>query len=159
MSRPVEISLGLFAAFLGFIGLGFAVFGPATYSYGTNWLTAGSVSLWDQGIGTTNVLIFLAVMIVAALSIGVGAYLRGAGGGYDALGLLWVGFILLLAGAVITLPGSTTAVVPSALHTSTPDSAGIGVYLLPAAFVAFIAAIIGAAAHFEPYRTMLMRPH
>jgi hypothetical protein len=159
MSRHVEISLGLFAAVLGLIGLAFAVFDPATFSYGTNWLTTGSVSPWDEGIDTTNVLIFLAVMIVAALGTGVGAYLRSEGEGSSALGLLWVGCNLLLVGAAITLPGSTTAVVPSVLHTTTPDSVGIGVYLLPAALVAFIAAIVGTAGHFEPHERMLMRPH
>jgi hypothetical protein len=159
MSRRVELSIGLFAAVLGLIGLGLAVFGPATYSYGTNWLTAGPASLWDQGIDTTNVLIFLAAMILGALGIGVGAYLRSEGGGTDALALLWAGFIVLVVGAAITLSGSTAAVVPSELHTSTPDSVGIGVYLLPAALVAFVAAIIGTAAHFEPRKTAAMRPH
>lgn len=158
MSRGVEISIGLFAAALGLIGLGFAVFGPATYSYGTDWLSAGSVSLWDEGIGTANVLVFLAAMVAGALASGAGAYLRGEGGGDGALALLWVGCLALAVGAAITLPGSTTAVVPSALHTDTPDSMGIGLYLLPAALAALVAAIIGTAAHFEPHKAAVPRP-
>jgi hypothetical protein len=159
MSRRLELSIGLFAVALGLIGLGLAVFGPATYSYGTNWLTSGTVSLWDQGIDTAGVLIFLAAMILGVAGVGVGTYLRSEGEGSTALMLLWGGFVLLLIGAVITLPGSTTAIVPSALHTDTPDSVGIGVYLLPAVLAAFVTAVIGAAAHFEPRKTAALRPH
>ena len=150
MPGRFESSIGVVAAALSFIGLGCAVFGPATYSYGTNRLAAGTVSLWAQGIGTAPVLIYLAMMAVAALGIGVGAYLRSQGGGTGVLTMLWTSALALLAGGLLTLPGSTTAIVPSALHTATPDSVGIGIYLLLPALVAVAEALGLTAIHPAP---------
>ena len=52
MFKHVEGILGLVATVLGLIGLRFAVFGPTTFSYDVDSLTAVSVSLWNQGIDT-----------------------------------------------------------------------------------------------------------
>jgi hypothetical protein len=158
MSHRIDIIIGLVNTALGVAGLGLAVFGPATYSYGTNWLTAASTSLWDQGLDTA-VVIYLAVMLLAALAVSAGAYLRSYRSGIEGAALLWVSTIVLLVGAAITIPGSTTAIVPSDLHTDTPDSVGIGIYFVPAALVALVAAIVTMAVHHTPGRPMAMRPH
>jgi len=101
--------LGGLASVLGLVGIGCAVFGPATYSYGTNWLRAGPSSLWDQGLTTTSVLLYLGVMIVAALGIGAGVSLRSQRGGPATLIVLWTGTVVFLGGGLLTLPGNTTA--------------------------------------------------
>jgi len=108
MPGRFESSIGVVAAALSFIGLGCAVFGPATYSYGTNRLAAGTLTV------------------------------------------LWTSALALLAGGLLTLPGSTTAIVPSALHTATPDSVGIGIYLLLPALVAVAEALGLTAIHPAP---------
>ena len=158
MSDRFEASIGMVAAALGFGGLGCSVFGPATYSYGTNRLTAGTISLWAQGIGTTPVLLYLAVMAAAALGMGIGAYLHSRGAGTGTLTVLWTSALVLLGGALLTLPGSATAVVPSALHTGTPDSVGIGIYLVLPAVVALVAAGLGTVAPHAPRRPLALRP-
>jgi len=144
--------LGGLASVLGLVGIGCAVFGPATYSYGTNWLRAGPSSLWDQGLTTTSVLLYLAVMIVAALGIGAGVSLRSQRDGPGALIVLWTGTVVLLGGGLLTLPGNTTAIVPGALHTHTLDSVGMGVYLLGPALVALAAAVLVTVVHRAPQR-------
>jgi hypothetical protein len=158
MPRSFEIALGAVASVIASIGLGFVIFGPATFSYGPNRMSAASTSIWDQGI-TTNVLNFLTAMILAAVGIGIGTYLRTGGGQGTAVALLWTSFAVLLIGALVTLPGDTTAVVPSALHTSVADSLGVGVYLLPGAFTAFVAALIETVAHHRPGRPMTTMSH
>lgn len=158
MSRRIEIALGLVVTFAAAVGIGFAVFGPATLSYGTDWLTAASVSIWGHGI-TTNVAIYLAAMMLAALAVAVGAYLRSAEHSFSALILLWGGFAALLVGMALTLPGNTTGVVPSALHTDTPDSVGIGIYLVPAVFLAFATAFIETMAHHRPGKPATLTSH
>lgn len=158
MFHRIEIVIGLIASALGAIGIGFAVFGPATFSYGTNWLSAASTSLWEQGLDFTTG-VYLGVMLLAALAVPVGAYLRSYRSESEGAAVLWVSTMVLLVGAAITLPGSTTAVVPSALHTDTADSVGIGIYFVPAILMAFVTAIVGMAVHHTPGRPIAMRPH
>lgn len=162
MFRRIEVGLGIFAGALGLIGLGFAVFGPSTYSYGTNWLTAATVSLAANGIGTTSVVVFLAVMTAASLAVALGTYLHSRGNVASGLTLVWTGTLALAVGATMTLPGSTAAVVPSALHTDIADSVGIGIYLIPAAFASLAAAFtstVGADQTQTPQRPVTLTPH
>jgi len=159
MSRRFEIGLGLVAGLVALIGLGFAVFGPVTYSYpppGAH-ITAASTSLWAYGLDT-KVVLFLAAMLIATLSAAAGAYLRGRGEGAPALTLLWGAFVLLLVGAVATLPGSSNAVTPAALLTDTGDSLGIGIYLTPAVGMAFLNALLCTAAGRMPARQTAPTP-
>lgn len=150
MSRRIDVALAALASAIGLIGLGFAIFGPATISYGTNWLEAGSRSLWDAGIGSAGVLLYLALMALAAVGVGIGTYLRARGGGALALTLMWSSALVLLVGAFMTLPGQNAAVVPTELHTDTPDSVGIGIYLIPAAGFALLTALVETISRHVP---------
>ncbi len=158
MSRRGDVTIGVLAMALGLIGLAAAVFGPATYSYGVNWLSAGSRSLWDVGLGTGSVPLYLAVMAAAALGVGLGMMLHGSGRGAAALVLLWASALVFAGGAFLTLPGMDTAVVPSALHTHTPDSVGIGGYLVLPALVALAAAFIATATRPAPHQPPALSP-
>lgn len=151
MSHRTEVAIGAVVAALGLVGAGLAIFAPAVYTYGTNWLAAGSLSLWDAGI-TTNVGIFLAVMAAASIGIAVGAYLRSRELVDPGLALLWASAVVLFGGALLTLPGSTTAVVPNILHADTPDSVGIGVYLILPALAAIVCTFMETFAHAAPRR-------
>lgn len=162
MFRRMEVGLGIFAGALGLIGLGFAVLGPSAFSYGTNWITAASLSLADKGLDTTSVVVFLAIMTAASLAVALGPYLHSHGNVASGLTAVWAGTLALTVGAMMTLPGSTAAVVPSVLHTDTPDSVGIGIYLIPATIVALAAAVtctIGADQTQTPQRPITLTPH
>jgi hypothetical protein len=158
MSYRFRLIIAMIASAFGVAGLGAAIFGPAVYSYGTNWLTAGSVSLWTQGLNANSV-VFLTVMLVAVYGISTGAYLRGNGDGTGPLIVLWVSVIVLMCGAAITLPGSTTAVVPSKLHSNGADSVGIGIYLVVPALAAFIAATVSTVSNRRIGRPIAVRSH
>lgn len=158
MSRTSAFTLGLITAVLAAIGLGFAVFGPATYSYGTNWIDAGSRSLWDAGIGSIGVLLFLAIVVLGVAGLLSGAYLRSRSGNAAALTLLWGSAIVLLVMAMLTFPGRNPVFVPSELHTDSADSCSVGVYLTPAVAMAFLTALIETVIHAEPSGTGRQRP-
>ncbi|HLJ67910.1 MAG TPA: hypothetical protein VKX16_11175 [Chloroflexota bacterium] len=158
MSHRIEIVMGLVTSALGVIGIAFAIFGPATFSYGTDWMTAASSSLWDHGLDTPTVF-YLGVMLLASLAVSAGAYLRSNGALTEGATILWFSAAALLVGAVITLPGSTTAFVPTALHTNTADSVGIGIYFTPAVLMAFVTAAVSMTVHHTPGTPIALRPH
>ncbi|HET9017313.1 MAG TPA: hypothetical protein VFN57_17040 [Thermomicrobiaceae bacterium] len=153
MSRRVEVGIGLVTGLVALLGLGFVVFGPVTFSYPPpdGAVTAASTSLWNYGLDTAS-LLFLAAMLIATLAAAGGAYLRSRGEGAPALTLMWGGFLLLLAGCVTTLPGSSNPVTPAALATGIPDSLGVGIYLAPAVCLACLNAVLGTAARPLPVR-------
>lgn len=141
--RWSEMVLGLLATAAGLIGLGCAVFGPTVFSYPAGGpVTPGPTSLWTHGIGTPPILIFLAAMIVAALGVSAGTYVQSQGEREPGLVLTCVSAFAVFVGAVLTLPGTATLVVPRALAAPTPYSVGIGIYLAPAAIVAVVAALV-----------------
>ena len=75
------------------------------------------------------------------------------------LTLLWVSALALCVGSLLTLPGWDTAVVPSQLHTDSPDSVGIGIYLIVPALLALATAVTDTLFHVAPHRPITLRPH
>ena len=158
MTRRIEFIVSLVTPLFVAIGFAFAIFGPATYSYGTNWIDAASQSLWDVGTTSPGLLLFFAVMALGAAGIVVGTYLRTRGDGAAALTVLWGSAVILLVGTMMTLPGQNAVFVPHELHTTTPDSVNLGVYFIPAVGVAFLTALIESVIHHQPTRTGRQRP-
>jgi hypothetical protein len=158
MNQRAEVSTGIVVSVLSLFAIGLAIFAPAVYTYGTNWMEAGSTSLLDAGI-TAGVAVYLLIMVVAAVGIGVGAYLRSRHLSLPGMSLLWGSAVVLFAGALLTLPGNDTPVVPSVLHTGSPDSAGIGVYLVLPGLAALVTALIETVAHATPHRPAALRSH
>jgi len=156
MFRRVEVVIGLLTVALCVFGVGLAIFGPATYI--TNEFAAGSTSLWDVGLNGEAV-VYLSFMLLAGLAVLAGAWLRSEAA--DAMGtaVLWIGTLALLVGMAIGIPGNTTGVVPTTLHTDTPDSVGIGIYFVPAVLMAFTTGIVSMAIHHTPRKPIAMRPH
>src|SRR5579859_1660373 len=103
MSHRIEIVIGLVTSALGVIGIGFAVFGPATFD--TNPATAATTSLWDQGLDG-NTVTYLIVMLVAAIAVSIGAYLLSHTYATGGAIVLWVSALVLFLGAAITIPGN-----------------------------------------------------
>ncbi len=159
MSAHTALRLALIATGLALVGVVAAVFAPATYSYGTNRLSAGSENLWDRGLDTGRVEVYLAVLAVAAVGISIGAYLLTRRPGPAALFVLWLSALVYLAGALMTLPGDNTAVVPGELYTGTPDSVGIGVYLVLPALIGVGVALAITLARRAAGRPKLGQPH
>ena len=158
MFHRVEVTLGLLTHALAMVGVALAVFGPATFSYGTNSFDAASVSVWDQGLDAA-VVIYLVALLIASLAVVAGAYLRVQGRELPGTISLWAGTLVLIVGAALTLPGSSTAIVPSALHTDTGDSVGIGIYFVPAALMALGTAVTSMAIHHTPGRSIAAHSH
>lgn len=158
MNQRAEVSTGIVVSVLSLLAIGLAIFAPAVYTYGTNWMEAGSRSLWDAGI-TAAVGVYLGLMAAAAIAIGVGGYLRSRDVSTPGLTLLWTGATVLSVGALLTFPGIDTAIVPSELHTGSPDSVGIGVYLVLPGLAALMTALLETVAHAAPHRPTALRPH
>lgn len=156
MSHRIEVAIGLITAAVGAIGIGFAVFGPATFN--TNPLAAATTSIWDQGLDGNSVM-YLIVMLLAALAVPVGAYMQCHAYATGGALVLWVSALVLFLGAALTIPGNTTAVVSSVLHTDTPDSVGIGIYFVPAVLMAVATGVVGMVMRHTPARPVAMRPH
>lgn len=152
----LEGTIALLTLVLTLVGVGFVIFGPATFTTGTNTLVAATTSVWSYGFDST-VAIYVVAMLLAGLLVASGVYMRSEGieGG---LAVLWTGVLILAVGAVIALPGNTNAVLPAQLHTDTPDSVGIGIYMMPAALMGAIAGIAGSAIH-HPHRPTVLGSH
>lgn len=151
-----EGAIALLTLALTLVGACFVIFGPATISYGTNTFVAASTSVWSNGFDSNGAM-YVAALVLAGLLVAAGAYMRSAdiGGG---LAVLWTGVLILAFGALIALPGNTNAVLPPELLTDTPDSVGIGIYMMPAALMGVFAGIAAAAIH-HPHRPVALRPH
>jgi hypothetical protein len=128
--RRSETVVGLIAGVLGFAGWLYALFGP-TGSYvrvtsstdGSSTTESGSTSMWrDEDLEAVTV-VFLLVMLASIIGVIVGVILQGRSRAATGRAVLWTSAITLLAGSIL-----------SALS--------IGLFLLPGALLAVIAAVL-----------------
>ena len=129
-ARHWELFGGLAATVLGLLGLAYMVFGP-TYRYTSMTATAdgpvhtvsGRASLAQQGLEPVTV-VFLLVILAAVVGVAVSVSVHSWWGGQAGLKLLWLSTVVLLGGAFLSL-------------------FSVGLYLLPVAFLALLAAMAG----------------
>jgi hypothetical protein len=131
MLRSFELTAGLAAGLLGLIGLTYALFGQTgTYitttgtSSGSTTTTTGTTSLVEQGLHPIAML-FITLMLLCVVGVAVGAYLHSQQGRRGGLWLLWVATALLAVGVLVS-------------------GLSIGLFLLPAALLALLAACLGS---------------
>ena len=125
--RRSELIAGVVAALLGVLGLGYALLGP-TGSYsrsevsrtGGSTTTTGTTTLLEwQGIPP-----FMIIMFVLVIGVAVTAYLHSRHQTRLALALLWGLSLLVVGGTLLSM-------------------FSIGVFLMPAALFALLAAFFG----------------
>ena len=129
-ARHWELFSGLAAAVLGLLSLAYVVFGP-TYRYTSMTATvdgpvhteSGRASLAQPGLEPVTA-IFLVVILAAVVGVAVGASLHSRWGGQVGLKLLWLSAVVLLGGAFLRV-------------------FSVGLYLLPVALLALLAATAG----------------
>lgn len=136
MLRRLELVCGMLAALVGLLAWIYVLVGPL-YAYSSTTIdgtgrtvtVSGSGNLAQRGL-ELRTLAFLVVVLLCALGAGFGAYLHAGHGDRVELVVLFLSAALLQAGALLSI-------------------FSVGLFLVPAALLAVIAATAGAGAQAE----------
>lgn len=140
MSRMTELMSGLLAATAGVTGILMATFSETRLSE-----TTGPGRPWTDdtvwfGHGVDLQLIIYLVSVLAAIAlVAVAAYRHSRRAGRASLVALWGATLLSLALAVLDLPAWSSSLSLSGI--TQWNGTGIGVFILPAVFLALVASI------------------
>ena len=124
MARSIELVMSIASGVVGILGWLYALFGPVYASSTGAHASVAQISLNPISVA------FFAMMLLAVLGVAVGGYLHHQrGGAWPAV--LWTSTLLLVVGTILS-------------------GFSVGAFLVPAALLALLAAVIGTSSSARP---------